>query len=195
VGPEGLSGYLVANQTEIPAKGLDYTRFLVRLARLPDMDPRHIAHEAVEAYRETYAGSPYALSSSAIDLNGSLRSFVQAFQRHASLGSSRALLKSSAERAWRARSPGSREQGMLDLHALLSSMGNRALNARAAGETFYVNRMAINSGLSGMSVFLPPSRAVYVRLRDRYRETDFAGDFPGGWVSALPYVIPDKGSW
>ena len=49
--------YLVASEANIPGTGWDYNRWLDGLAADPNMSPRTLAEEAVEAYGQTYGGA------------------------------------------------------------------------------------------------------------------------------------------
>jgi len=183
--------YLVSNQTAVPTMGLDYTLLLRRLGRRQALTPQDIAGDAVEAYRDTYGGfRQFALSAAALDLGDDFEAFVESFQRAVS---DPALLPAIRKAGRDARSIPGRHRSrypMIDLLPLAGALGDAELESLSSRRQFMIRHAAVNSELTGISVYLPATAED--RLLHEYAETSFARDFPRGWVSVLPGLLADR---
>lgn len=179
------AGYLVSHQTAIPTMGLDYTRYFERLGRLKGLSPRDVAYQAVEAYKDTYAGSQFTLSAVALDLGTEFRSFVRSLQKAILESSNHSTFIEAIKEAHYVSGRTRFTHPMADLFPLAAALGSRDLSQQSYRRSFVVNHASVNTDLTGLSLYLPYSREAYIRHRDSYIQTPFAHDFPGGWASVL----------
>ncbi len=184
--------YLVVNQTAIPTMGLDYAMLLKRLGQRAEWTPEGVAHDVVEAYRDTYGdSSQFDISATALELGEDFHAFVRSFQRAVGDPDRLPVIRRAALEA--GFIPG-RHQGrypMADLLPLASALGDPELDSLMSKKRFVVNHAAINSSLSGISLYLPSSAENLQQHQEGYARTSFARDFPHGWVSVLPGLAAD----
>lgn len=184
--------YLVGNQTAIPTMGLDYTMLLKRLGQRAAWTPGGIAYDVVEAYRDTYGDSrQFDISATALDLGDDFHAFVQSFHQAVGDPGRLPLIRRAAREA---RFIPGRHRGrypMADLLPLVSALGDPELDSLVSEKRFVVNHTAINSSLSGISLYLPSSAECLQRQQEGYARTSFARDFPHGWASVLPGLAAD----
>lgn len=185
--------YLVSNQTAIPTMGLDYTLFLKRLERQKDLTAQGIARDAAEAYRDTYGSSrQFDLSVAALDLGEDFRAFVESFQRAVSDPSLLPAIRRAGETARYVPGRHKEKYPMADLLPLLAALGDAELEPFVSHKPFMIHHAAVNSELTGISLYLPGSTERYLLQRQSYAETSFARDFSRGWASILPELLTGK---
>ena len=184
--------YLVSNQTAIPTMGLSYTMFLKRLGQRSAWTPGEVAHDVVEAYRDTYGGSrQFDISATALDLGEGFHAFVRSFQLAVGDPDRLPVIRRAAREV---RFIPGRHQGrypMADLLPLVSALGDPELDSLVSEKRFVINHAAINSSLSGISLYLPFSTECHQLHQEGYARTSFARDFPHGWASVLPGLLAD----
>ncbi len=185
--------YLVGNQTAIPTMGLNYTMFLERLGQRAAWTPEDMAHDAADAYRDTYGDSrQFDISAAAFDLGESFRVFVRSFQRAAGDPQMLTAIRKAAREARPIPGRHRNRYPMADLLPLVSALGDPELDSLLSEKRFVVNHTAVNSSLSGISLYLPSSTECLQRQQKGYAETSFARDFPHGWASILPALPADR---
>ncbi len=184
--------HLVGNQTAIPAMGLDYTMLLKRLGQRAAWTPRDMAHDVVEAYRDTYGDSrQFAISATALDLGEDFHAFVHSFHQAVGDSGRLSIMRKAAREARFIPGRHRDRYPMVDLLPLVSALGDPELDSLVLEKRFVVNHAAINSSLSGISLYLPSSTQCRQQHQESYARTSFARDFPHGWVSVLPGISAD----
>lgn len=184
--------YLVGNQTAIPTMGLDYTMLLKRLGQRAAWTPGGVAHDVVEAYRDTYGDSrQFDISATALDLGEGFHVFVRSFQRAVGDPDRLPVIRKAAREARLIPGRHRDRYPMADLLSLASALGDQELDSLVSEKLFVVNHAAINSSLLGISLYLPSCAECLQRQQEDYASTSFARDFPHGWASVLPGLAAD----
>ncbi len=183
------SRYLVLSQTSLPSMGLDYADLLNGLTGNAVLTPKDVACETVESYRRTYEKRTYPVSVSALELGEDFRSFVLSLQAAASDHERFAALKSAAKETPHTPSRSSNRNKMANLVSLVMNLEKTQQPGFMSGISFMLSHFSVNTQAKGISIYLPLTKELYQQDSEQYARTDFARDFPEGWVKVLPQLI------
>jgi hypothetical protein len=184
--------YLVLNQNQIPSWGLNYTLLLQRLGRQSGTDPRQLATEVVSAYEAGYKDSAYPIVTAAFET-----AQVTAFARkwHEFFGAAENQLKLAAAISNLPLIPSTTATRgtMVDVLQLCRAIGQKELEGALIGSPgIRVHSFSHKSTGQGLSVYLPKDLAAFDRTIGHYRETNWARDFPQGWLQAVSRLYSGK---
>jgi len=183
------SRYLVFSQTSLPSMGLDYADLLNGLAGNAVLTPKDVAFETIESYRRTYEKRNYPVSVSALELGEDFRSFVHSLQAAASDHERLPALKTAAKETPHTPSRSSNRNKMADLVSMVMNVEKTQQPSFISGISFMLSHFSVNTHAKGISIYLPLTRELYQQDSEQYARTDFARDFPEGWVKVLPQLI------
>lgn len=178
--------YLILNQIQTPAKGLDFRALLTHIAATPSITPYQVARATIAAYESTYKGPRYPVSATAF-ATAHIEDFVHQWQEFCALPEHRQRLLDAARTAVRIPSGTPTRQAMADLVQIIRDLDTPYL---IDGITrMMVDRYRQYAPGEGLSIYLPADRRIMNRTLDLYRQTAWAMDFPQGWVKVVPELV------
>ncbi|HOO45141.1 MAG TPA: hypothetical protein PLM29_02850, partial [Deltaproteobacteria bacterium] len=78
---------------------------------------------------------------------------------------------------------------MADLVSLVMNVEKTQQPGFMSGISFMLSHFSVNTQTKGISIYLPLTGELYQQDSEQYAKTDFARDFPEGWVKVLPQLI------
>lgn len=184
--------YLVLNQIETPARGLDYTQLLKALAPQAPWSPRDLASSVVRSYAKAYADKPYPISTAAFETRR-IEPLAHAWNRHFSATTDRSLQLGTLPAIAPVPTGTTLKQAMVDMDALCRALDMKPLKEALSGpQGVIIERFQHKTLQNGLSIYFPQDVNVFKRTFDAYRRTDWVQDFPEGWGWTMAQVFAEK---
>jgi hypothetical protein len=181
--------FLVANQSTVPAWGIDYRDWLGSVSG--DEDPEALAVSVVASLSRTFATDVYPLAASAVDTRG-LADFARALDDLVAASDPRSI-RAAGSRARSVDMRGCDPSLVADAGMVARALSGPGTDLAGLYDSMFAARMAANTRASGAAIFWPASEEAWRALGPAWLKTGFAREYPAwGRFLEWEYGPPDS---